>query len=159
MVHENAIEASSSVTSNLILASFDASSFSNDSEQTERTLRTDTTYLELTRSNFLMDELSQTNLTFKLKNSLEREFKIDIEFLNDFDERKFSLQIPVSSGTKQKPITVETNVVIEIPELATFTEATKIIYTISMLPGEKKLVPENEGTLELQSDATYFLDF
>jgi hypothetical protein len=106
-----------------------------------------------------MDELSQTNLTFKLKNSLEREFKIDIAFLNDFDELKFSLQIPVSSGTKQKPITVETNVVIEIPELATFTEATKIIYTISMLPGEKKLVPENEGTLELQSDATYFLDF
>lgn len=156
---KNTIESSSRVTSSLILSSFDASSFMDESTQKERLFRTETTPLELTNTTFLMEQLVQTNLTFKIKNSLEREFKIDVEFLNDLDELKFSLQIPVSAGTKEKPITVETNVIIEIPELATFKEATSLVYTISMLPDDKHLMLDSEGTLELQSDAAYFLDF
>lgn len=156
---ENTFESSSVLTSNLMSSSLDASSFLEEFTNQERTIRIDTTYLEWTSSSFLTDQWSKTNLTFKIKNSIEREFNIDVEFMNDLDEVKFSFQIPVSSGTKQKPITVETNVVIEIPELATFKEATKLVYKIALLPDDLQLIPESEGTLELQSDAAYFLDF
>jgi hypothetical protein len=156
---ENTFESSSVLTSNLISSKLGASAFLEEFTNQERAIRIDTTYLEWTSSAFLMDQWSQTNLTFKIKNSIEREFKMDVEFMNDLDEVKFSFQIPVSPGTKQKPITVETNVVIETPELVTFKEATKLVYKIALLPNDLQLMPESEGTLELQSDAAYFLYF
>lgn len=155
---ENAIEPSPILTSNLMLSSFDASAFIDESVQQERAIRIDTTNLELNSSNFFMEQLSKTNLTFHFTNSLEQDFKIDIEFLNDKDKIKYALHIPISSGSNEKPSAVETNVIIEKPELSTFMEATKLVYKITILPNDNQLLSNSKGTLELQSSATYFLD-
>lgn len=154
----NTSEPTSVITSNLIVGSLEASSFIDESTQLEKTIRIDTTQLDLISSDFFKEELTKSNLTFHFKNSLERDFKIDFEFLNDLDELKFKLQIPVSSGTTEKPMTVETSVVIESPELTSFKEATKLVCKIILLPSDKPLVPQSEGSLNLQSDATYFFD-
>lgn len=155
---ESNMERSSLMTSNLMLSSFDAYSFVNETNQKQREMLVDTTYLEFSSSNFFMDQLSKTNLSFQFKNSLEQDFKVDIEFINDMGEIKYTLHIPIASGSKEQPSVVETNVVIAIPELTTFMEATKLVYKVTMSPSDKPSMSKSEGTLQLQSDATYFLD-
>ncbi len=155
---EQTIESSSTITSELMLTTLNATSFINDSGQLIKTIRIDSNFPELSSSTFFIDQLSKTNLTFKLSNSFEQEFKIDVEFLNDKDDLKYTLQIPVSSGTIEKPTTVETKAVIESPELATFKEATKIVYIITMLPDNEGNLVSSEVTLEIQSTANFFVD-
>ncbi len=154
----NSSEPSSSITSDLIVSSLNASSFNDESTQQERVIYLDTTQLDLMSSDFFNEELIKSNLSFHFKNSLNKDFRVDFEFLNDRNELKFALQIPISAGSKEKPISVKTSVVIETPELSTFKEATKLVYKITLLTNDEFLLSESEGELELHSDATYFFD-
>jgi hypothetical protein len=135
-----------------------ASSFIDESANEKQNVHIENADLDFISSAFFKEKLTKSNLTFQLKNSLNNDFRIDFEFLNEKDELKFSLQIPISAGSKEKPTTVETSVLIEAPELQIFSESTKLVYKITLLSNDKPLMPETEGLLELHSDATYFFD-
>ncbi len=157
IIHEVS-KQSSVITSDLIVTTLEASAFIDKSSQQERVMRVDTTNIDLITTDFFKEEMTKSKLSFQFKNTLDRAFRIDFEFLNERNEIKFELQIPVSSGTKEKPARVETSVVIEIPELNSFKEATKVVYRITLLSSDTELTQKSDGSLELRSAATYFFD-
>ena len=61
--------------SSLIFSNLEAPSFLDDVSQQEVVVLTDTTRLEYINSDFFVDQLAKTNLTFKFTNSLDRDFK------------------------------------------------------------------------------------
>ena len=151
-------QPSSKITSDLIITTINASSFIDSKTQQERLIHIDTTSLDIVSADFLIEELIKTNLSFQFKNSMNSDFRIEFEFLNDRNEVKFEFQIPVSAGTKEKPVVVETSVIIESSELTNFKESTKLVYKVIFLHSDKPLSRDSIGVLELHSNATYLFD-
>ena len=146
---------STKVSSEQVRSIFYSESFIDISGGLEQPTLTDTTYLELNDSTFFMDKLSKATLNFQFENSSEELYKVEIRFVNDLDEVKFKLTIPLSSGSIKKPTTVETNVVIESSELETFKEATKMVYNVTLVSDTKKESSINSGLIDLKSSAIY----
>ena len=157
-LQEDSLEPSAIITSDVIVSSLEMSAFQPDIDVNEFTVYSDTTYLEQLGFNYLKGELNKISMTFLFKNSLNTDFNVQFEFLNDFDKLQFSFHTPVSAGSKLHPSKVETSVVIEIPELATFKEATKMIYKIVPQPTEKEVIMEDDGSFELYSTATRYFN-
>ncbi len=148
--------ASPMLESNLIISTLDVSNFINEEERREVMILTDTLNFERIEPDFLAGQLVKTQLNFKLINSLDRAFKVDFEFLNEANDIKHSLQVPVSSGSIDTPITVEANVIIKEPELTTFKEATKLVYKITLPSSDTALTADTQGKISLISKATHF---
>ena len=144
--------------SELISSTLEATDFMEDGKSENLQPLTDTLNLAPIRSDFFIDEIEKINLSFKFINSLNANFKVDFEFLNDDNDLKYTVQVPISSGSIEKPISVETIVTIKEPELKIFKEATKLVYRISGLQNSKPFTPETKGTIELQSKASFLLD-
>lgn len=146
------------IESDLIISTLDASSFIIEEQQSEVMILTDTMNLERMEPDFMEGLLVKTQLNFKFINSLNRALKVDFEFLDDVNILKHSLQIPVSSGSLESPITVEAKVLIKEPELLTFKEATKLVYKITLLSNKTPLTTGENGKISLLSKATHFFE-
>jgi len=144
--------------SSLIYSDLEASVFIDEITQQELIVLSDTTRLEYVNSDFFVDQLLKTNLTFEFTNSLDRNFSIDFEFVNDNDEQRYLAQIQVTPGQTNNPIIVEANFLIEEPELSTFEEATKLIYRITLPPSTNPIDPNALGRLKLESKATFYFE-
>ncbi|MEZ4803813.1 MAG: hypothetical protein R2797_13650 [Gelidibacter sp.] len=149
---------SPTLKSDLIETSIDANRLIDKSSPIEKRILTDTIPLEFAYIELSIGKVRKASLKLTFKNSLEQNFTTDFEFLNDANELKFKVHVPVSAGTKEAPMRVETNVLIEEPETTSFMEATKVVYKTTPITTDKQRTPENKGTLELQSDVTYFFE-
>jgi|GEM_PF-4005653 len=156
---ENAVEPSAMMSSDFVVSSLEKSAFQSDSDLNGFKIYSDTTSLEQLGFSYLKDELNKISMTFLFKNSLNKDFNVQFEFLNESDKLQFSFHTPVSAGSELNPSKVETSVVIEIPELATFKEATKMVYKVVLQPMEEEALTENEGSFELYSTTTRYFDF
>ncbi|WP_460218254.1 hypothetical protein [Psychroserpens sp. MEBiC05023] len=143
--------------SSLIFSTLNANNFIDDTQQ-EVVVLVDTTRLEYINSDFFIDQLAKTNLTFQFTNSIDRNFNIDLEFVNDNDEQRYLAQIEVSPGQPNTPIMVESNFLIEQPELDVFEEATKLIYKITLPPSNNPITNTTQGSLKLESKATFYFE-
>lgn len=144
--------------SELMTSALEAKDFIESGDLQELRTVTDTLNMASIRSNFFIDEMKNVSLSLKFINSLDAGFKIDFEFLNDANESKYAVHVPVSSGSIEKPVSVETIVTIKEPELKIFKEATKLVYRISVLPDSKPFSPDTEGDIALQSKAYFSFD-
>ncbi|MCK8480047.1 hypothetical protein [Psychroserpens algicola] len=144
--------------SSLIFSNLTASNFVDSETQQEVVVLTDTTRLEYINSDFFVDQLLKTNLTFQFTNSLDRNFNIDFEFVNDANELQYLAQVQVPSGQIDNPVFVEANFLIEEPELSTFEDATTLIYKITLPPTTAPIEAETQGILKLESRATFYFE-
>ena len=144
--------------STLVFSSLEAANFIDDVTQQEVLILTDTTRLEFINSDFFVDQLAKTNLTFQFTNSLDREFDVDFIFVNDLDEQRYLAQINVPSGQPDAPIMTTSNFLIEEPELSTFEEATKLIYRITLPVSTNPIDATTLGNLKLESKATFYFE-
>lgn len=142
----------------LIYSNLEAPSFIDEITQQEVVILTDTTRLEYINSDFFVDQLLKTNLTFQLTNGLDRNFSIEFEFVNDENEQRYLAQIEVPSGQPNNPVFVESNFLIEEPELSIFEEATKLIYRITLPPNANPIDATTLGSLKLESKATFYFE-
>lgn len=146
------------IDSNLIVTTLEASNFVETDERKEVVVLTDTMLLEGMSSEFYLGQLIKTQLSFKFINTLDRDFKVDFEFLNDEDVLVHNVQVPVSAGSMDAPIEVEATVTIKEPELIAFKEASKLVYKITLPASKKQLNFDTKGKMSLQSKATFFFD-
>ncbi|MCD2260493.1 hypothetical protein [Psychroserpens luteolus] len=142
----------------LIFSNLEATNFIDENTQQEVLVLTDTTRLEYINSDFFVDQLVKTNLTFQFTNSLDRNFNVDFIFVNDNDEQRYLAQVEVLPGLPDTPIFVESNFLIEEPELSTFEEATKLIYRITLPPNTNPIDISVLGQLKLESKATFYFE-
>lgn len=143
--------------SSLIFSNLTASNFIDETQQ-EVLVLVDTTRLEYINSDFFIDQLIKTNLTFEFTNSIDRNFSIDFEFVTDDDEQRYLAQVDVPPGQPDNPILVSSNFLIEEPELGTFEEATKLIYKITLPASTSSIDISTPGILKLESKATFYFE-
>lgn len=144
--------------SSLVFSSLEASNFIDDVTLQELIVLTDTTRLDYINSDFFVDQLVKTNLTFQFTNSLNRDFNIDFIFVNDNDEQRYIAQVEVLAGEPETPTFLESNFLIEEPDLSLYEEATKLIYRITLPPTNNPLDVSNLGMLKLESKATFYFE-
>nr|WP_321237251.1 hypothetical protein [uncultured Psychroserpens sp.] len=144
--------------SSLIFSNLTATNFIDSNTQQEVIVLVDTTRLEYINSDFFVDQLLKTNLTFSFTNSLNRSFNVDFEFVTDDNEQRYLAQVEVPPGQPDNPILVVSNFLIEEPELTSFEEATKLIYKITLLPSTSPIAPSTLGVLKLESKATFYFE-
>ncbi|WP_299277375.1 hypothetical protein [uncultured Psychroserpens sp.] len=142
----------------LIFSNLEGPSFVDDVTQDEVLILTDTTRLEYINSDFFVDQLAKTELTFEFTNSIDRNFNIDLVFVTDADEQRYLAQIDVPSGQHDAPIEVTSSFLIEEPELSTFEEATKLIYRITLPASTNPIDATTLGSLKLESKATFYFE-
>lgn len=146
------------IESDLMITLLSASDFKTPTITQNRVVFSDTLPLNLATPDFLLHQLNKTNLTFQLINTLDTHFKIDFEFLNQVDEVKYTVQVPISAGAADAPIKVETMVFIEEPEIEIFKVATKLVYKITLPQSEKPIALDANGFIALQSKKMLFFD-
>lgn len=144
--------------SNLIFSSLEATNFIDDTTQQEVVVLTDTTRLEFINSDFFVDQLTKTNFTFQFTNSLDRSFNIDFVFVNDNNEQRYLAQVEVLEGQPESPTIIQSNFLIEEPDLTLFEEASKLIYRITLPVTTNPLETSNLGVLKLESKATFYFE-
>lgn len=118
----------------------------------------DTLDMALIRSSFFIDEMKKTSLSLKFTNSLDTEFKMDFEFLNDANELKYTVHVPIASGSVENPMHIETTVNIKEPELKIFKEATKMVFKLSPILVSKPISTNTKGSISFQSKVTFLFE-
>lgn len=147
------------VEANLMVNNLGAFDFMDVASEQDGTVYTDTIILNLSTPEFPISQLKETTLNLKLINSLETEFMVEFEFLNELDRLTYSVQVPVYSATLETPIKVETIVFIKEPEITLFKEATKLVYKIRLPKNELPVDSNDIGNLILVSGTTLFFEW
>nr|WP_321224994.1 hypothetical protein [uncultured Psychroserpens sp.] len=143
---------------NLIFSNIEATRFIDDATQQEVAVITDTTRLEYINSDFFVDQIAKTELSFRLTNSINRNFNIDFMFVNDNNEPRYVAQVDVLAGQPNNPSLIISNFLIEEPELSLFEESTKLIYKITLPPTTSPIDTSQSGFLKLESKSTFYFE-
>jgi hypothetical protein len=153
-----AIAPTPTLESNLVFFNFNNENLLDEDTQQEFLMLADTTRLEVISDNFFVDNLVRTDITLEFTNSFQRPFELDILFLNDANELKYSIESTIESGTIANPTVMTSTTVIDIDEIDTFKEATKLVVKTVLPPTATPITPTSEGNIKFRSKATFYLD-
>jgi len=145
--------------SNLVFFDFTNEELVDETTQQEFLTLLDTTRIEVISQSFFVDKMVRTDITIEFTNSFQRDFNMDILFLDDNEDLKYAIETYVPEGTLANPIVAASTSVIEVPEIDTFKEATKIVVRIELPPTSTPITPTTEGSIKLRSKATFYFDF
>ncbi len=143
----------------LIVSNLEASNFIDDTNQQELLSISDVVRLNFINSDFFVDQLVKANLTFQFTNSLNRDFNVDFIFVTDANEQRYLAQVEVLAGSPDSPTFIESNFLIEEPDLSLFVESTRLIYEITLPPTNTPIAPSTLGVLKLESKSTFYFEF
>lgn len=117
---------------------------------------TDTTEVRFLDDSFVQESLVRAEVFFKFTNSIPRSFLTQIEFLDDDDLPRYMFEIPVAGGSLTEPVITEHFEIFETPDdILDITGSSQVVITITVPESPQGL----EGTLNLQSKSTYFLEY
>ena len=115
----------------------------------------DTTDLPFLNDQDITDKMNRVEFFFKVTNSIQRDFQVDFQFLTDENEVAYTTQIPVAQGTVASPVITEYIENVEGAALEDLTMAGKVAVSVTIPSSNENL----DGTLKLESKATYYLEF
>ena len=145
--------------SNLVFFDFTNEDLLDEDTQEELLILVDTTRIEVISQNFFVDKMIRTDITIEFTNTFQRDFNVDILFLNDADETRYSIESYIPVGTIDNPTITSSTSVIEVPEIDVFKEATKLVVKTVLPPTNTPITPTTEGNIKLRSKATFYFDF
>lgn len=114
----------------------------------------DTTELPFLNDAELRNNLYRAEFTFKIINSIQREFQVDFEFLRGQIHVDSTIQITVAQGAVSNPVITEYTAVFEDEALLNLTRAEKVAVSVTIDSSNANL----DGTIKLQSKTTYYLE-
>ena len=117
---------------------------------------TDTTDFRVLDDSFIRESLKRAEFYFKFDNSISSDFSAQIQFLNTNNRVRYEFDVAVSPGTIDAPVLTEHIEVLETPEqIRQVTRASKVVVNVTISE-----VPQTvEGSLNLQSKGTYFIEY
>jgi len=115
----------------------------------------DTTDLPFLNDQDIVEKLKRVEFSFRATNSIQREFQVEFQFLTEENEISYSSQIPIDQGTVASPVVTEYIENVEGEALANLTMAGKVAVSVTIPSSNQNL----DGTIKLESKATYYLEF
>jgi hypothetical protein len=107
-------------------------------------------------TSFIKDNLIQTDLFFRIKNTIARAYDFNITFLdvNDAPIRTINIPVPAYNGTE---ILRERTVSFTAVDIDILKNTKKMVFTIAILPGSP-LTASSPGRIEMSSSLTAYFD-
>ena len=138
----------------LIYFNLDAGEFYDDVNNVPRLTVTDTTEIRFLDDTDTQESLRRAEFYFKFTNSIPRTFQIDFMFLSEQSDTTYTTQTTVAEGTVQNAVVTEFEEIIEGAEILQLTMANRVVVAVTIPLAD----PNLEGTLNLQSKTTYYLE-
>lgn len=140
----------------LVYFTIDTSQFEPAGDLGEAFKVTDTTDIRFLDDSFIQESLVRAEVFFRFTNSIPRDFTTQIEFLSGNDVVRYAFEIPVAGGSVSAPVITEHLQIVETAdEMRDLTQSSKVVVSV-FVPGSPQ---DLEGTLNLQSKSTYFLEY
>ena len=117
------------------------------------TIISDTTNLDFLGSEAASENIIRVDFYFRNTNSFPVSLESQYQFLNDNNEIKYELTIPIQDGNINNPVVTEFTEIIENNDLIDFMMATKVVVNTIANTSLNNI----DGNLDLQSKATYYL--
>lgn len=115
---------------------------------------TDTTEIRFLDDSTLQETLKRAEFYFKFTNSIPRNFQVDFQFLSETNDTTYVTGTPVDEGTIAAPVITEFIENVEGDAILRLTQADKVVVSVTIPSSDENL----EGTLNLKSKTTYFLE-
>ncbi len=115
----------------------------------------DTTEIKFLDDSSLQESLKRAEFYFKFTNSIPRSFQVDFQFLSETNDTTYVAGTSVSEGTPTAPVITEFVENVEGDNILQITQANKVVVSVTIPSSDENL----EGTLNLKSKTTYFLEY
>lgn len=115
----------------------------------------DTTEIKFLDDSSLQESLKRAEFYFKFTNSIPRSFQVDFQFLSETNDTTYVAGTSVSEGTPTTPVITEFIENVEGDNILQITQANKVVVSVTIPSSDENL----EGTLNLKSKTTYFLEY
>ncbi len=115
----------------------------------------DTTEIRFLDDGSLQESLKRAEFYFKFANSISRNFQVDFQFLSEFNDTTYVAGTFVEQGTLASPVITEFTEDVEGEDILKLTQANKVVVSVTIPSSDENL----EGTLNLKSKTTYFLEY
>ncbi len=115
----------------------------------------DTTEIKFLDDSSLQESLKRAEFYFKFTNSIPRSFQVDFQFLSETNDTTYVAGTSVAEGTPTTPVITEFVENVEGDGILQITKANKVVVSVTIPSSDENL----EGTLNLKSKTTYFLEY
>ncbi len=139
----------------LIYFTVDANRFYDFTTQNEMLMISDTTDIRFLDGTEVQKSLKRADFYFKFTNSIPRQFLAEFNFLSEENILMYHAQTSVQQGTVETPVITEFTEVVEGENIQQLTQANKVVVKVTIPSSDASL----EGTLNLQSKATYYIEY
>lgn len=139
----------------LIYFNLEANSFFDTINSTPILTVRDTTEIRFLDDSTLQESLKRAEFYFKFTNSIPRSFQVDFQFLSELNDTTYVAGTPVAEGTLVTPVITEFTENVEGEDILLLTQAHKVVVSVTIPSSNENL----EGTLNLKSKTTYFLEY
>ncbi len=115
----------------------------------------DTTDLVISEDSFVIESLLRAEVEFEFTNTISRNFRAEVVFLNIDEMPVRTINIDVSQNGENEV----TRHIEDFPEedIITLTETTQLVVNFFLLPGGDTITATTEGLLKLRSKGTFYL--
>ncbi len=115
----------------------------------------DTTEIKFLDDTTLQESLKRAEFYFKFTNSIPRNFQVDFQFLSETNDTTYVAGTSVAEGALATPVITEFIENVEGDDILQLTKANKVVVSVTIPSSDENL----EGTLNLKSKTTYFLEY
>jgi hypothetical protein len=115
----------------------------------------DTTKIKFLDDSGLQESLKRAEFYFKFTNSIPRNFQINFQFLSEFNDTTYVAETSIVQGAPATPVITEFIENVEGESILQLTKAKKVVVSVTIPSSNVNL----EGTLNLKSKTTYFLEY
>jgi hypothetical protein len=121
----------------------------------EQSVIFDTPTVDVFNDDFFRDNLKKVEFFFEMENTINRAYSVDLVFLDNNNQRVHATNftVPEYAGAENKVTKTE---IFENAQLDLLKRTTKIVFTLTMLPGAT-LNENSSGRLKLRSGVTAYL--
>ena len=116
----------------------------------------DYTDIRIFEDEFITDNLVKAELLMEFTNTINRNFSLYVEYLDESDISIHDFIIDMSSGTPDSPTTIIHNETFENASLDNLKLITKVRFTATLLDATPPT--SNSGTIKAQSKGTFYLN-
>lgn len=138
----------------LIYFNLDAGDFFDTISNTQRLTVRDTTEIRFLDDTGVQESLKRAEFLFNFTNTINREFQVEFQFINEMNQETYYTSTTVSAGNVGNPVATQFIENVEGPEILELTMADRVVVSVTVETIDETVA----GELNLQSKTTYYLE-
>lgn len=146
------LELNPVLQSSIIYFDSPASQFYNNAEIT---VSQDFVLVDIFNNSLTVDYLTKAEFTFESTNSINREFQLQMDFVDRNDNTQYSVILLAPQSPDNTEIVTEQVVVFEDNSLLALKSTVKIVFTITLLSGDP-INQNTPGDIQLKSKGLFY---